>query len=358
MNDIIFKTILLKGEAGNNIGSIEKTATSGVVDTYTITLTDGTTTSFNVTNGSNIASIQKTATSGLVDTYTITLTNGDTSTFEVVNGADGANANLAPTERNNTASKSYSVGEHLVTSSDGLYYKVTSAISVGDTLVENTNIEKKYVSEEIEDIYNSFSNALTTLKNTAIAQAVGAIGSTFTSVISKLGEIVDRGNVSRTLTPNSSYTIPKGYHAGAGTVTANPNTGTYSVTSNGTHDMGIDNLYRYVNVNVPILSNGYSVAGGACTNTTVSNAVSAGRYLIIVVARTHGGQFGYPQCSIEYSSGSTLGTNTAVYVLDNNKWVRHTWAIIDASELCAISCITSGVTGDFGYGEYNIFKIV
>lgn len=88
MNNIIFKTTFLKGEDGNNILRIDKTATSGLVDTYTITLTDGTTTTFNVTNGSSIATIEKTATVGMVDTYTITLTDGSTSTFEVTNGAN------------------------------------------------------------------------------------------------------------------------------------------------------------------------------------------------------------------------------------------------------------------------------
>lgn len=39
------------GETGNGIGSIVKTSTSGLVDTYTITYTDGTTTTFTVTNG-------------------------------------------------------------------------------------------------------------------------------------------------------------------------------------------------------------------------------------------------------------------------------------------------------------------
>ena len=87
-NNIFFKTLLLKGEAGQSIGSIEKTATSGVVDTYTITLTDGTTTSFNVTNGTSIANIALTSSSGLVDTYTITLTDGTTTTFNVTNGED------------------------------------------------------------------------------------------------------------------------------------------------------------------------------------------------------------------------------------------------------------------------------
>ena len=42
--------------------------------------------------GNGIASITKTGTSGLVDTYTITYTNGTTSTFTVTNGQDGTGA--------------------------------------------------------------------------------------------------------------------------------------------------------------------------------------------------------------------------------------------------------------------------
>lgn len=40
--------------------------------------------------GVGISSIQKTSTAGLVDTYTITYTDGNTDTFTVTNGADGA----------------------------------------------------------------------------------------------------------------------------------------------------------------------------------------------------------------------------------------------------------------------------
>ena len=42
--------------------------------------------------GVGIKSIEKTGTSGLIDTYTITLTDGNTSTFTVTNGADGKSA--------------------------------------------------------------------------------------------------------------------------------------------------------------------------------------------------------------------------------------------------------------------------
>lgn len=41
----------IQGETGNGIASIEKTGTAGKVDTYTITMTDGTTATFEVTNG-------------------------------------------------------------------------------------------------------------------------------------------------------------------------------------------------------------------------------------------------------------------------------------------------------------------
>lgn len=90
MKDLFFKTIMLKGEAGGTIASIEKTSSELNVDTYTITLNDGETSTFEVTNGTSIASIAKTGTSGLVDTYTITLTDGSTTTFEVTNGEDAA----------------------------------------------------------------------------------------------------------------------------------------------------------------------------------------------------------------------------------------------------------------------------
>lgn len=42
-------------------------------------------------DGVGVTSVTKTSTSGLVDTYTITLSNGSTSTFTVTNGRDGAN---------------------------------------------------------------------------------------------------------------------------------------------------------------------------------------------------------------------------------------------------------------------------
>ena len=84
----IVKTLMLKGQEGQSIKGITKTGTSGFVDTYTITLTDGTTSTFTVTNGREISGISKTETNGFVDTYTITFNDGQTSTFTVTNGRE------------------------------------------------------------------------------------------------------------------------------------------------------------------------------------------------------------------------------------------------------------------------------
>ena len=105
----IVKILMLKGKDGDGkgISIISKTGTSGLVDTYTITLTDGTKSTFTVTNGAkgdkgdtgpqgsqgvkgkdgnSIEEITTTGTSGLVDTYEISLTDGTKRTFTVSNG--------------------------------------------------------------------------------------------------------------------------------------------------------------------------------------------------------------------------------------------------------------------------------
>ena len=71
------------------IQSIAKLSTSGLVDTYRITLADTTTFDFNVNNGKSITGISKTGASGLVDTYKISYNDGSSQTYTVTNGAKG-----------------------------------------------------------------------------------------------------------------------------------------------------------------------------------------------------------------------------------------------------------------------------
>lgn len=66
-----------------------KQSTSGLTDTYRITMADTTTFDFPVKNGRGITGVSKISTSGLVDTYRITYNDNTTSTFTITNGAKG-----------------------------------------------------------------------------------------------------------------------------------------------------------------------------------------------------------------------------------------------------------------------------
>ena len=127
------KVMLKKGADGEGISSIEKTGTSGLVDTYTITFTGGSKTTFTVTNGKAISNIAKTSTSGLVDTYTITYNDGTTDTFEVTNGNGIANIAKTGTSGN--------VDTYTVTCTNGDTYTFTVTNGTGSTLSSLSDVE-------------------------------------------------------------------------------------------------------------------------------------------------------------------------------------------------------------------------
>ena len=85
MKDIIFKTLMLKGEAGSTLVSMEKTGHAGTTDTYTITFDDGSTTEIYLENMSSVESIELTSQTDTEDTYTATLADGSTQSFSVLN---------------------------------------------------------------------------------------------------------------------------------------------------------------------------------------------------------------------------------------------------------------------------------
>lgn len=82
-------------------------------------------------------------------------------------GRNKDNSNLAPIEATTTASRSYLVGDYLML--QGEFYKVISAIAIGDTLTVGTNIQATNVGDEIDEVndntvkpinYNSRINLL------------------------------------------------------------------------------------------------------------------------------------------------------------------------------------------------------
>jgi hypothetical protein len=145
----IVKILMLKGQQGISIKEIKKTSTSGLTDTYEISLTDGTKRTFNVSNGKGVKSIAKTSTSGLVDTYTITYNDGTTSTFTVRNGEKG---DTGSTE--NILNKTYPVGSIYmsVNSTDpstlfgGTWQRLKGRFLIGAGAVADTNSNTSFGS--------------------------------------------------------------------------------------------------------------------------------------------------------------------------------------------------------------------
>lgn len=92
-------------------------------------------------NGRGITSIKKTGTTGSIDTYTITYTDSTTSTF-TINNADNVllQRQIVPSaavESSAIASQAYAAGDYVVV--NGVLRKVTAAIAKGNTIGDSNS---------------------------------------------------------------------------------------------------------------------------------------------------------------------------------------------------------------------------
>lgn len=111
-------------------------------------------------NGRGITSIKKTGTTGSVDTYTITYTDSTTSTF-TINNADNISLQRqivpsAAVESSTTASQAYAAGDYVVVS--GVLRKVKSSIAKGGA-ISDSNSTATTATGELATIADSVSEA-------------------------------------------------------------------------------------------------------------------------------------------------------------------------------------------------------
>ena len=178
-----------KGDTGNGIASISKTSTAGLVDTYTILFTDGTTTTFNVTNGSNASvtiqtswgsttsnskvpsekltkdtldtKIAKSSTSGLVkndgtiDTNTY-LTSSALSNYVQKSSTTGLIKNDGSIMTGGTGSSNYAIGNHTHSG----YVSGTKVISWSSTVSDSNVPSEKLVSDTFDAIEDLIGDAI------------------------------------------------------------------------------------------------------------------------------------------------------------------------------------------------------
>lgn len=111
----------VKGEDGRGISKIEKTASTGTVDTYTITYTDSTTSTFTIDHPDSVSLQRQIVPSAAVESST-------------------------------TASQAYAAGNYVVV--NGVLRKVTAAIAKGNT-IGDSNSTATTVTGELATIWNS-----------------------------------------------------------------------------------------------------------------------------------------------------------------------------------------------------------
>lgn len=109
-------------------------------------------------NGRGIVSIKKTSTTGSVDTYTITYTDDTTSTF-TVNNSDNVllQRQIVPSaavESSAIASQAYAAGDYVVV--NGILRKVTAAIAKGNSISDSNSAATTVTGE----LANSVSQPL------------------------------------------------------------------------------------------------------------------------------------------------------------------------------------------------------
>lgn len=163
ISSITFKE---KDASGNNV----YTVTLSNTNTYDITCPIGPQGETGATGatgatGNGIASISKTGTAGLVDTYTITYTNGQTSTFTVTNGAGNNEFIGTLAEWNNltTAEKkafdTYQITDDY-TGGSGLPNYSTSEVNTGLKWIDGKSIYQKVI--DIGALPNNTSKEVST----------------------------------------------------------------------------------------------------------------------------------------------------------------------------------------------------
>lgn len=177
---IMAKTLIgnVKGNDGRGISKIEKTATTGDVDTYTITYTDSTTSTYDVRNGDTIA-IQR----------------------QIVPSAE--------IESSTTATQPYGVGDYLIL--NGVLRKVTAAIASGNQITDSnskaTTVASELVGTGAVKYLGSGTANVFGCTVTVEAYAVGKVVSIYVTDTS--GYMASSGTVSESCI--TSLTLPAGY---------------------------------------------------------------------------------------------------------------------------------------------------
>jgi len=227
------------GPTGNGISNITRTSgngAAGTTDTFTITYTNGSTTTFQVYNGTNgtngrgITSIVRSSgngTAGTTDTYTINYTDSTTSTFNVVNGTNGTNGQGVPaggndgqvlskvgtgtgTDYQTAWSTPSATGVTSISAGTGLTTGGSPITSTGTIAIDTATTVDKTTTQTLTN-KTLTSPVISTIKNTGtltLPTATGTLALTSDDITGNAATATTAGNLSGTQTQKYVYAAP------------------------------------------------------------------------------------------------------------------------------------------------------
>lgn len=276
--------------------------------------------------GNGIASIIKTASAGLIDTYTITFTDGTTTTFNITNGQDGDVTQEYVDEENERLKSLYNVlpkvsdsGEsvELENTGDTMLYKMDLKGNTSQEVVQGeVGLEVEDTSIYVDDVNESKENYITLKGNTyqggvptpdAPQEIEVVTGNNTINVTGK--NLFDKDNANVFNSYWNSNTLFSNNDAKAIYISCKPNT-TYTISkiANNTFRIATTNVIPANNVST--LSSTANHTATSITITTENNA----NYLWVNYYNKHNGDTGsYEDImnSIQIEEGSTATTYEA-----------------------------------------------
>lgn len=161
-------------------------------------------------DGRGISKIEKTATTGAVDTYTISYTDGTESTYEVKNSDNVAiQRQIVPSaavESSTTASQAYAAGDYVVVG--GVLRKVKSSITKGST-IGDSNSTATTVTGEIKTVQDSVSPV--SFKSKVVFASNETVAHSYFIVCGNMVFIFYQGAIKTHVKGDILFTVPKKY---------------------------------------------------------------------------------------------------------------------------------------------------
>lgn len=144
-------------------------------------------------DGTSIVSVLRTGGSGqpgTTDTYTITLSDGSTSFFTVYNGRDGINIEVDGD--NNVSLEAFIELQNRINSIQAQIGNETVANQIQTAIGNSGHVTESYVDEKIASLIDSAPETLDTLNE--LSEALGDDPNFATSIINQLGSKVDKAD--------------------------------------------------------------------------------------------------------------------------------------------------------------------